>query len=72
MLRGVRIREHVFVLRTWLERPGDGRTMRGRIDHVGSGRRRYFANFGDLCDFVTTTQSDVEPGEGLEPDEESK
>jgi len=26
--------------------------MRGRIDHVASGRRRYFANFGDLCDFI--------------------
>jgi hypothetical protein len=37
--------------------------MRGRIDHVASGRRRYFANFGDLCDFVATTQSDVEPGD---------
>jgi hypothetical protein len=43
--------------------------MRGRIDHVASGRRRYFANFGDLCDFVATTQSDVEPGGISEPSE---
>jgi hypothetical protein len=31
--------------------------MRGRIDHVASGRRRYFSNFGDLCDFVATVQT---------------
>lgn len=46
------MRDHVFVVRTWLESPDDARTMRGRIDHVASGRRRYFANFGDLCDFI--------------------
>lgn len=49
--------EQLFTLRTWLESPGDTRTMRGRIDHIASGRRRYFSNFGDLCDFVTTAQT---------------
>jgi hypothetical protein len=49
--------DQVFVVRTWLESPGDTRTMRGRIDHVASGRRRYFANFGDLCDFIVTAQA---------------
>lgn len=49
--------EQLFTLRTWLESPGDTRTMRGRIDHIGSGRRRYFSNFGDLCDFVATAQT---------------
>lgn len=48
--------EQLFVVRTWLESPGDPATMRGRIDHVSSGRRRYFANFGDLCDFVAAAQ----------------
>jgi hypothetical protein len=49
--------EQLFTLRTWLESPGDTRTMRGRIDHIGSGRRRYFSNFGDLCDFVAIAQT---------------
>jgi hypothetical protein len=49
--------DHVFVVRTWLESPGDTRTMRGSIDHVASGRRRYFANFGDLCDFIAIAQT---------------
>jgi hypothetical protein len=49
--------DQVFVVRTWFEAPGDVRTMRGQIDHVASGRRRYFANFGDLCDFITAAQS---------------
>jgi hypothetical protein len=44
--------DHVFVVRTWLESPDDPRTMRGQVDHLRSGRRRYFANFGDLCDFI--------------------
>ena len=49
--------DQVFVVRTWLEAPDDVRTMRGQIDHVASGRRRYFSNFGDLCDFITAAQS---------------
>ena len=49
--------DQVFIVRTWLESAGDPRTMRGRIDHVASGRRRYFANFGDLCDFIAEAQS---------------
>jgi hypothetical protein len=52
---GRRLRDQVFVVRTWLESPPDAHTMRGRIDHVASGRRRYFANFGDLCDFISAT-----------------
>jgi hypothetical protein len=47
----------LFIVRTWLESPGDSRTMRGQIDHVPSGRRRYFANFGDLCDFIADAQT---------------
>jgi hypothetical protein len=53
--------DHLFVLRTWLEAPNDLQTMRGQIDHVASGRRRYFANFGDLCDFIAGTHASVPP-----------
>jgi hypothetical protein len=49
--------DHVFVVRTWLESPDDPRTMRGQVDHLGSGRRRYFANFGDLCDFIVGAEA---------------
>jgi hypothetical protein len=31
--------------------------MRGQIDHIASGRRRYFANFGDLCDFIAAAEA---------------
>jgi hypothetical protein len=31
--------------------------MRGQIDHAGTGRRRYFANFGELCDFIVSAQT---------------
>jgi hypothetical protein len=48
----------VFVIRTWFEAPQDARTMRGRVDHSASGRRRYFSNFGELCDFIATVQDD--------------
>jgi hypothetical protein len=40
--------------------------MRGRIDHVASGRRRYFANFGDLCDFIAAAQITPPASTGLE------
>ncbi len=54
---GTRGIDHIFVVRTWLEAADDARTMRGRIDHVASGARRYFANFGDLCDFIASAQA---------------
>jgi len=49
--------DQIFIVHTWLESPGDPRSMRGRIDHVASGRRRYFANFGDLCDFIAAADA---------------
>jgi hypothetical protein len=64
--------DQVFVVRTWLESPGDTRTMRGRIDHAASGRRRYFANFGDLCDFIAGTQTFAPPAEAAETDQDSE
>jgi hypothetical protein len=58
--------DQLFVVRTWLESPGDARSRRGQIDHIGSGRRRYFANFGDLCDFIASAES----FDAADPDEE--
>jgi hypothetical protein len=49
--------DQLFVVRTWLESPGDPRSLRGQIDHIASGRRRYFANFGDLCDFIAAAEA---------------
>jgi hypothetical protein len=74
MLRFVSFRstDHVFVVRTWLESPGDTRTMRGRIDHAATGRRRYFANFGELCDFIASTQTSAPAAELMEPGDEAE
>jgi hypothetical protein len=46
----------VFVVRTWLEAAHDPSSMRGRIELVGSAKIRYFANFGELCDFIADAQ----------------
>jgi hypothetical protein len=59
--------DQIFVVRTWLESPGDPRSMRGRIDHVASGRCRYFANFGDLCDFIAGAQTFGSAGDAASP-----
>jgi hypothetical protein len=71
MLLGVSSRDHLFIVRTWLESPGDTQTMRGRIEHVGSGRRRYFANFGDLCDFIASTQAFAPSSACVEADDQA-
>jgi hypothetical protein len=68
----LRSSDHVFVVRTWLESPGDTRTMRGRIDHAASGRRRYFANFGELCDFIASTQAVAPAAEAADPGDEAE
>jgi len=69
---GLRRSDNFFVVRTWLESEHDPGTMRGRIEHAGSGRCRYFANFGDLCDFIVGAQrfgaSSERAGGGYEPE----
>jgi hypothetical protein len=55
----LRSADQLFVVRTWLELPSDPRSLRGQIDHIASGRRRYFANFGDLCDFIAGAEAFV-------------
>lgn len=69
--------DQIFVVRTWLESPGDPRSLRGQIDHIASGRRRYFGNFGDLCDFIAGAEAlgpasppAQEPGDCAEVDDE--
>ena len=45
--------EHRFMVHIWMESAGAGEgQMRGSVDHVGSGRRLYFASLGDLSDFI--------------------
>ena len=50
----------MFVVRTWTEGPHDGVSLRGQIDHPVSGQRRYFSNFGDLCDFIASAHHPAE------------
>jgi len=47
-------RDDVFVVRIWSEPSRAGEVVRGRVEHMGSGRDRYLSNFGDLCDFIST------------------
>jgi hypothetical protein len=44
--------DQVFVVRTWSASSPRKDVLRGRVEHVASGGRRYFSNFGDLCDFL--------------------
>jgi hypothetical protein len=46
-------REDVFVLRIWSEADdGYANSLRASVTHVASGERRYFGNYGDLCEFL--------------------
>jgi hypothetical protein len=51
----------VFVVRTWAEPSHRGDALRGQIDHPATGRRRYFSNFGDLCDFIAAVNDVPDP-----------
>ncbi len=54
-------REHVFVVRWWLEPNATlASGWRGRIDHVATHERRYIANIGDLCDFIIRIQQSTD------------
>ncbi|HXW76687.1 MAG TPA: hypothetical protein VEJ20_04680 [Candidatus Eremiobacteraceae bacterium] len=45
--------EHRFLVHMWLESAPNGEGQwRGAVDHVGSGKRYYFASLGDLTDFI--------------------
>jgi len=47
------IPDQAFVVRTWYERsdPASG-AWRGSIVHIASGTRWYFAELGELSDFI--------------------
>jgi hypothetical protein len=42
----------IFVVRVWYEPSQSGAAMRGEVNHPVSGKRRYFSNLGELCDFI--------------------
>jgi hypothetical protein len=42
----------VFVIRIWFERTAGGGANRGYVEHVATGRRRYFSEIGDALEFV--------------------
>jgi hypothetical protein len=44
-------REESFVVRIWREGQR-GPQWRACVTHVGSSDRRYFTNYGDLCEFL--------------------
>jgi len=45
--------DHLFVVRIWREAGKDSNGQwRGSVDHVGSGRKQYFATTSDLVEFV--------------------
>jgi hypothetical protein len=43
----------IFVVRVWYEPSHGGSAMRGEVNHPVSGKRRYFSNLGELCDFIS-------------------
>ncbi|HUA08199.1 MAG TPA: hypothetical protein VMA98_02925 [Candidatus Acidoferrales bacterium] len=52
-IRGSRIDENVFVVRTWQERDGAGEAhWRASVTHVTSGDRRYFTTYDELHRFL--------------------
>ena len=52
-------REAVFVVRIWSER---GTTVNGHwrasVTRIDTRERRFFTNYGDLCDFLERWSSD--------------
>ena len=56
-----------FILRAWWERDSTGvLRLRGRIQHVASGERRYFQSFEELEGFLCRwlgSAPDEEPGD---------
>lgn len=44
-------RDHAFTLRLWMD-GAEGDPWRAVVMHVASGERRYFTNYGELCEFL--------------------
>ena len=47
-----REREQVFVIRFWPAPAGEEEAWRGCVDHLPTGERRFFAQLGELNEFV--------------------
>ncbi len=53
--------EHLFVVRLWSESAAEPRGQwRGSVAHVSSGQKLYFANLGDLTEFIMLRREDPE------------
>jgi hypothetical protein len=50
-------RDHVFILRLWVEQAPVASAWRAEITHVNSTDRRYFTNYGELCEFLNRYHS---------------
>ena len=45
-------REDAFVLRMWREAAAHEPPWRALVQHLQSGERRFFTNYGELCEFL--------------------
>jgi hypothetical protein len=45
-------REDAFVVRIWREAPSPDVPWRAIAVHLASGERRFFTNYGELCEFL--------------------
>jgi hypothetical protein len=45
-------REHRFVVRLWFEGVNDRGQWRGRVEHIDTGQRLYFASLSDMTEFI--------------------
>ena len=48
-----------FIVRVWANE-GDGPRMRGEIEHLGTGERRYFDSYWSLLDQIENWRAKVE------------
>jgi hypothetical protein len=45
-------REHAFLVKIWHEAGSTDAPWRAMVQHVASGERRFFTNYGELCEFL--------------------
>lgn len=45
-------REDAFVVRIWREPTPHDTPWRAFVQHLESGERRFFSNYGELCEFL--------------------
>ncbi len=55
-MEDTRYENEIFIVRVWYEPSHSGAAMRGEVNHPVSGKRRYFSNLGELCDFIAGAQ----------------